>query len=107
MGRRRGGNLFQDLKSKRKLTSNRRTLLPLKTLLPESGSYLSKLHALSVADTPGSALMLLGLLLRIPGQWPLLTLALLGLIVWNTIFGYVLAACSLPARDSTQAGEQR
>lgn len=40
---RRGGNLFQDLKSRRKLTSNRRTLLPLKTLLPESGSYLGKL----------------------------------------------------------------
>lgn len=40
---RRGGNLFQDLKSKRRLTSNRRTLLPLKTLLPESGSYLSQL----------------------------------------------------------------
>ncbi|MCP9883539.1 monovalent cation/H(+) antiporter subunit G [Synechococcus sp. ATX 2A4] len=59
-------------------------------------SYLRKLHALSVADTLGSLLMLLGLLLRIPGQWPLLTLALLGLVVWNTIFGYVLAACSLP-----------
>lgn len=40
---RRGGNLFQDLKSKRKLTSNRRTLLPLKTLLPETGSYLVRL----------------------------------------------------------------
>lgn len=40
---RRGGNLFQDLKSKRQLTSNRRTLLPLKTLLPESGSYLANL----------------------------------------------------------------
>ncbi|WP_339846389.1 gamma-glutamyl-gamma-aminobutyrate hydrolase family protein [uncultured Halopseudomonas sp.] len=40
---RRGGNLFQDLKSKRKLTSNRRTLLPLKTLLPEPESYLNKL----------------------------------------------------------------
>jgi putative glutamine amidotransferase len=40
---RRGGNLFQDLKSHRKLTSNRRTILPLKTLLPESNSFLSKL----------------------------------------------------------------
>ena len=74
--------------------------------LLENSSYLSKLHALSVADTLGSALMLRGLLLRIPGQWPLLTLALLGLIVWNTIFGYVLAACSLPARDSTPEDEQ-
>ena len=64
--------------------------------LLEGGSYLGRLHKLSVSDTLGSALMLLGLLLRIPGQWPLLGLALLGLIVWNTIFGYVLASCSLP-----------
>ena len=59
-------------------------------------SYLSKLHKLSVSDTLGSGLMLLGLLLRIPAQWPLLALALLGLVVWNTIFGYVLARCSQP-----------
>ena len=64
--------------------------------LLEGGSYLARLHKLSVSDTLGSALMLLGLLLRIPGQWPLLALALLGLVVWNTIFGYVLASCSLP-----------
>lgn len=64
--------------------------------LLEGGSYLGRLHKLSVSDTLGSALMLLGLLLRIPDRWPLLGLALLGLIVWNTIFGYVLASCSLP-----------
>jgi multicomponent Na+:H+ antiporter subunit G len=64
--------------------------------LLEGGSYLGRLHKLSVSDTLGSVLMLLGLLLRIPDQWPLLGLALLGLIVWNTIFGYVLASCSLP-----------
>jgi multicomponent Na+:H+ antiporter subunit G len=64
--------------------------------LLEGGSYLGRLHKLSVSDTLGSALMLLGLLLRIPGQWPLLALALLGLVVWNTIFGYVLASCSQP-----------
>lgn len=57
-------------------------------------SYLTKLHYLGVADTLGSALMLLGLLLRFNREWPLLILALLSLIVWNTIFGYVLAACS-------------
>lgn len=44
--------------------------------------------------------MLLGLRLRVPGHWPLLSLALLGLIVWNTIFGYVLARCSLPQADA-------
>lgn len=60
--------------------------------LLEPISYLRKLHKLSVADTLGSVLMLLGLLLRIPQQWPLLTLALLGLVIWNTIIGYVLAS---------------
>ena len=68
--------------------------------LLEGGSYLGRLHKLSVSDTLGSVLMLLGLLLRIPDQWPLLGLALLGLIVWNTIFGYVLASCSLPLPDT-------
>lgn len=63
--------------------------------LLERQSLLRKLHKLSVADTLGSALILLGLLLRIPQQWPLLCLALVGLVVWNTIFGYVLANCSL------------
>lgn len=69
--------------------------------LLERGSFLSKLHKLSVSDTLGSILILLGLLLRIPRQWPLLTLALLGLVVWNTIYGYVLASCSL-GRTSQQ-----
>jgi multicomponent Na+:H+ antiporter subunit G len=60
------------------------------------GSYLRKLHYLGIADTLGSALMLLGLLLRFNREWPLLLLALLSLIIWNTIFGYVLATCSQP-----------
>ncbi|MEL0169477.1 MAG: gamma-glutamyl-gamma-aminobutyrate hydrolase family protein [Pseudomonadaceae bacterium] len=38
-----GGNLFQDLKSRRKLTSNRRTLLPLKTLCLDPDSHLARL----------------------------------------------------------------
>ena len=69
-------------------------------------SYLRKLHKLSVADTLGSTLMLLGLLLRIPQQWPLLCLALLGLVVWNTIFGYVLASCSLSRLQRIRQGLQ-
>jgi multicomponent Na+:H+ antiporter subunit G len=69
--------------------------------LLETSSYARKLHALSVADTLGSALMLLGLLLRIPRQWPLLTLGLLALMLWNTIFGYVLATCSQSRRRPT------
>jgi multicomponent Na+:H+ antiporter subunit G len=57
-------------------------------------NFLTKLHYLGVADTLGSALMLLGLLLRFNREWPLLLLALLTLFIWDTIFGYVLAACS-------------
>lgn len=57
-------------------------------------SFLSKLHSLSVADNLGSALMLVGLLLKLPRKWPLLMLALMMLVIWNTILGFVLAACS-------------
>ncbi|MGD8618667.1 MAG: gamma-glutamyl-gamma-aminobutyrate hydrolase family protein [Gammaproteobacteria bacterium] len=38
-----GGSLIQDLRKHRKLTSNRRTLLPLKTLCLEQGSRLAEL----------------------------------------------------------------
>ena len=38
-----GGNLFQDLRSRRKLTSHRRTVLPLKTLCVEPDSHLARL----------------------------------------------------------------
>lgn len=72
--------------------------------LLERQSLLRKLHKLSVADTLGSALILLGLLLRIPQQWPLLSLALMGLVVWNTIFGYVLANCSLSREQRQREG---
>jgi multicomponent Na+:H+ antiporter subunit G len=72
--------------------------------LLERQSFLRKLHKLSVADTLGSTLILLGLLLRIPQQWPLLCLALVGLVVWNTIFGYVLANCSLTREQRIREG---
>ncbi|MCP9848893.1 monovalent cation/H(+) antiporter subunit G [Cyanobium sp. Morenito 9A2] len=55
-------------------------------------ALLVKLHSLTVADTLGSALILLGLLLRGPRQWPLLLLALAMLLIWNALLGYVLAA---------------
>ncbi|MEM9266387.1 MAG: monovalent cation/H(+) antiporter subunit G [Cyanobacteria bacterium P01_F01_bin.13] len=57
-------------------------------------SVLFKLHSLSVADTLGSMLIVIGLLLRIPREWPLLVLALISLAIWNTVLGYVLAYCS-------------
>lgn len=57
-------------------------------------SVLFKLHTLSVSDTLGSMAIMVGLLLKIPREWPLLVLALIGLAVWNTVLGYVLAYCS-------------
>lgn len=42
---RRGGNLFQELRSHRKMTSNRWTILPLKTLCVEPDSWLARLLA--------------------------------------------------------------
>lgn len=57
-------------------------------------SVLFKLHTLSVADTLGSISILVGLLLKIPREWPLLLLAIISLAIWNTMLGYVLAYCS-------------
>ena len=57
-------------------------------------SVLYKLHGLSVSDTLGSMLIILGLLWKIPREWPLLVLALISLAIWNTVLGYVLAYCS-------------
>jgi multicomponent Na+:H+ antiporter subunit G len=57
-------------------------------------SVLFKLHSLSISDTLGSIAILLGLLLKIPNEWPLLLLALISFAIWNTVLGYVLAYCS-------------
>lgn len=57
-------------------------------------SVLFKLHTLSVADTLGSMSIVIGLLLKIPSELPLLILALISLAIWNTMLGYVLAYCS-------------
>ena len=57
-------------------------------------SVLFKLHSLSVADTLGSMTIVIGLLLKIPREWPLLLLAIITLAIWNTVLGYVLAYCS-------------
>mgnify|MGYP006246346383 FL=1 len=54
-------------------------------------SVLFKLHSLSVADTLGSMSIVVGLLLKIPSEWPLLLLAIITLAIWNTVLGYVLA----------------
>lgn len=57
-------------------------------------SVLFKLHSLSVSDTLGSMSIIVGLLLKIPSEWPLLLLALICLAIWNTVLGYVLAYSS-------------
>ncbi len=57
-------------------------------------SVLFKLHSLSISDTLGSMSIMVGLLLEIPSEWPLLVLALISLAIWNTVLGYVLAYCS-------------
>lgn len=57
-------------------------------------SVLFKLHSLSIADTLGSMSIIIGLLLQIPSEWPLLLLAIISLAIWNTVLGYVLAYCS-------------
>ncbi|MDV3352397.1 sodium:proton antiporter [Leptolyngbyaceae cyanobacterium CCMR0082] len=61
-------------------------------------SVLFKLHSLSVSDTLGSMSIIVGLLLKIPREWPLLLLALISLSLWNTVLGYVLAYCSNEGR---------
>lgn len=62
-------------------------------------SVLFKLHGLSVSDTLGSMAIVVGLLIRIPSEWPLLILALICLAIWNTVLGYVLAYCSSSEDD--------
>ena len=57
-------------------------------------SVLFKLHSLSVADTLGSMSIVVGLLLKIPNEWPLLLLAIITLAIWNTVLGYVIAYCT-------------
>ena len=68
-------------------------------------SVLFKLHSLSVSDTLGSMSMIVGLLLKIPSEWPLLLLALICLAIWNTVLGYVLAYSSSTPSKAVIKGE--
>lgn len=62
--------------------------------LVSNKSVLFKLHGLSVADTLGSMIIILGILMKIPSKWPLLVLGIISLAIWNTMLGYVIAYCS-------------
>jgi multicomponent Na+:H+ antiporter subunit G len=68
-------------------------------------SVLFKLHSLSVSDTLGSMSIIVGLLLKIPSEWPLLLLALICLAIWNTVLGYVLAYSSSRQSKAVIKGE--
>ena len=62
--------------------------------LLETQPLLVRLHKLTVADALGSLLMLMGLMVQRPSWWPLFGLTMFGLLLWSTIFGYVVAAGS-------------
>ncbi|HIK53950.1 MAG TPA: monovalent cation/H(+) antiporter subunit G [Synechococcales cyanobacterium M55_K2018_004] len=69
------------------------------SFLPRKRSLLFKLHTLSVSDILGSIAIIIGLLVKLPSEWPLLILAIFSLAIWNTILGYVLAYCSSAGVD--------
>ena len=59
-------------------------------LISKNKTLFFKLHTLTVADTVGSSLILIGLILRDPNHWPVITISIITLTLWNTIFGYLL-----------------
>ena len=54
-------------------------------------SLLYKIHALGVADTLGSTLIVIGLLIKTPEHWATLLLALSFVLFWGTMISFVLA----------------
>jgi multicomponent Na+:H+ antiporter subunit G len=60
-------------------------------ILNKSYSLFYKLHTLTVSDTVGSMLIIIGLLIRDISHWAVLTIATISLILWNTFFSYLLA----------------
>lgn len=63
-------------------------------ILKKRNSLLYKLHTLTVADTVGSGLILIGLIIRDPNHWPILTISIITLTLWNTVFGYLIGNLS-------------
>ncbi|MBF2056248.1 MAG: monovalent cation/H(+) antiporter subunit G [Cyanobacterium sp. T60_A2020_053] len=61
------------------------------TSLLSRRSVLFKIHNLTVSDSLGSMLIIVGLLLKIPREFPLLILAIISLAIWNTMLSYVFA----------------
>ena len=63
-------------------------------LLNRKYSIFYKLHTLTVSDTVGSILIIIGLLIRDTGHWEILSIATISLMLWNTFFSYLLAKVS-------------
>ena len=57
-------------------------------------SLYYKLHTLTVSDTVGSMLIIIGLLIRDVSHWAVLLIASISLILWNTFFSYLLSKVS-------------
>ena len=57
-------------------------------------SIFYKLHTLTVADSVGSILILIALVLRSPQYWPLFLVTAISLSLWNTILSYILGNIS-------------
>ena len=63
-------------------------------VLNKKHSIFYKLHTLTVSDTVGSILLIIGLLIRDISHWASLSIATISLILWNTFFSYLLAKVS-------------
>ena len=59
-------------------------------LLNKSYQFMYKLHTLTVSDTVGSLIMVTGFLVLSPSHWPIFTVITISLVLWNTIFSYLL-----------------
>ena len=60
-------------------------------IINKKHSLLYKLHTLTVSDSVGTLILLVGLLLRAPAYWPLLLITAISMSIWNTIFSYIIA----------------
>jgi multicomponent Na+:H+ antiporter subunit G len=60
-------------------------------ILNRSRSLFYKLHTLTVSDTVGSILIIVGLLIRKSEHWAILSIATISLVLWNTFFSYLIA----------------
>tara|TARA_A200000113_G_scaffold191804_1_gene180727 strand:- start:477 stop:749 length:273 start_codon:yes stop_codon:yes gene_type:complete len=63
-------------------------------ILKKTNSLFYQLHTLTVADTVGSGMILIGLIIRDPTHWPILAISIITLTLWNTVFGYLIGNLS-------------